>query len=114
MHLDRNIARTAILSICHRLRAGHEARLDRNLLASSFPPGPDGRPFEIQLLALLHEANDGIFLCRTLPGGDCSVLRRVRKALLPDCLNLALARGAHHAVGAVSIRGVAASLNSPR
>ena len=90
--MDRDIARGAILSICRRLRAGREARLDKNLLASSFPPGPDPRAFEVQLRELLHAANDGIFVCRMLPDGDCVVVRRVRKALLVE-RDLAAAAG---------------------
>jgi hypothetical protein len=80
--VDRDLARGSILDTCRRLRVGREARLDRNLVRSAFPPGPDGRAVEIQLLELLTAANDGIFKCQTVPVGDCVVLRRVRKALV--------------------------------
>jgi hypothetical protein len=82
--VDRDIARSAILSVCRRLRSGKEARLDKNLLASSFPPGPDDRAFAVQLDELLQATNDGIFASRQLPGGDCVVIRRVRKELVPE------------------------------
>jgi hypothetical protein len=80
--VDQDIARGSILDTCRRLRVGREARLDRNLVRSAFPPGPDGRAVEIQLIELLTAANDGIFKCQAIPVGDCLVLRRVRKALI--------------------------------
>src|SRR4051812_22583463 len=82
--VDRHIAHRAVLETCLRLRAGKEARLDRNVLRSAFPAGLDDRPVETQLFELLQAANDGIFTCRAIPGGDCVVRRCVRKALLPD------------------------------
>jgi hypothetical protein len=81
--LDRDIARNSILVTCRRLRSGKETRLDRNLLRSAFPPGPDARAFQTQVFDLLWAANDGIFACRSIPGGDCIVSRLVRKALVP-------------------------------
>jgi len=82
--VDRHIAHKAVLDTCLRLRAGKEARLDRNVLRSAFPAALDDRPVESQLFELLEAANDGIFTCCAIAGGDCVVRRRVRKALLPD------------------------------
>jgi hypothetical protein len=84
IRMDRDIARGSILDSCRTLRAGRETRLDRNVMRSAFPPGPDGRALEMQLLELLAAANDGVFECRAVPVGDCVVLRRVRKALVPE------------------------------
>jgi hypothetical protein len=82
--LDRVTALGSILATCRRLRVGKAARLDRNVVRSAFPPGPDGRPLQVQLSELLIAARDGIFGCQLLPGGDHMVRREVRRELVPE------------------------------
>ena len=82
--MDRSAALSSILAICRRLRVGKEARLDRNVVRSAFPPGPDARPLQVQLSELLIAARDGIFGCQPLPDGDHIVRREVRRELVPD------------------------------
>lgn len=80
--LQRELALNTILRTCARLRGGRATRLDRNVLSSAFPPGPDSRPFVIQLSELLACTGDGIFSCGLVANGDCVVRKVVRKELV--------------------------------
>jgi hypothetical protein len=80
--MDHATALRSILTTCLRLRPGSEARLDRNVLRHAFPLGLDPRPYAVQLAQRLVAANDGIFGCTELPGGDSAVRKIVRRELV--------------------------------
>jgi hypothetical protein len=74
--VDRQIARDAILNASRKLAVGAQARLDRNVVRSAFPPGIDDRTAELQVVHFLRDVSAGAFACRPMDDGDFVVSRR--------------------------------------
>jgi hypothetical protein len=85
--VDRDIARDSILKTSRKLAVGGEARLDRNVVSSAFPPGIDERAVEMQIVDFLKGLGDGVFACRPIVAGvdgDFVVRRQSEAPLSPE------------------------------